>query len=89
LLHKIRMDLLAVLARTGLPRSHGPLIETERCYNGLERTAGAKQGQHQPHRLGSNSRSPIDRIPLAVRFSLSKLKGNIERAVSGRRPSIL
>lgn len=37
----------------------------------------------------SNSRPPIDRIPLTVRFSLSKLKGNMERAVSGRRPSIL
>jgi hypothetical protein len=45
LLHKIRMDLLAVLARTGLPGSHGTLIETERRYNGLERTAVAKQGQ--------------------------------------------
>jgi hypothetical protein len=37
----------------------------------------------------SNSRPPLDRIPLTVRFSLSKLKGNIERAVCGRRPSIL
>ena len=41
------------------------------------------------YRLNSNSRPPIDRISLTVRFSLSKLKGNIECAVSGRRPSIL
>jgi hypothetical protein len=37
----------------------------------------------------SNSRPPLDRIPLTVRFSLSKLKGSMERAVCGRRPSIL
>jgi hypothetical protein len=40
--------------------------------------------------LQTNScEAALDRIPLTVRFSLSKLKGNIKRAVSGRRPSIL
>ena len=41
--HKIRRDLVAVLARTGLLGSHGTLIETERRSNGLERTALAKR----------------------------------------------
>jgi hypothetical protein len=47
------MDLLAVLARTGLPCSHGTLIETKRRYNSLKRTAVAK------HKVNTNATTSL------------------------------
>jgi hypothetical protein len=50
LLDKMSVDVLAVLACTCLPLSHGTLIKPKRRHNGLERISAAKQGNtRSPH----------------------------------------
>jgi hypothetical protein len=75
--------------REYLAGSEGFSSNHQRCIRQVHRLVSVCFHQLESPLDSSNSRSPIDRIPLTVRFSLSKLKGNIERAVSGRRPSIL